>query len=227
MKNYTDELARKSAAAKAERMRTVSREDFRGTGAMEKLGIRVEGSAANYGRAEQLRKNHEAAQSIRKDIRQAERRLHATAEEKYLASGIAAGTIDEGSLAAHLDHGKIQELADYYFAERTFGLDLLRQQRADLNRLLGEQADHYFKDTDEARASGAFTLNNRTPERNILKMFGDEKGAEINRWLFDPVAANEGERLRFVNRMHDEVRVFEDSSGRKSKPLGRLWRPQA
>lgn len=67
-----------------------------------------------------VRKNHEAAQSIRQSIRDEERRLQPTNEEKCLARGIALGTIAEDSLDSCWDLGKIQELAEYYFSELMF-----------------------------------------------------------------------------------------------------------
>ena len=51
----------------------------------------------------------------------------------------------------------------------------------------------------------------------MLHIFGDERGAAINAAIFDPVAVNEAERIRFRNRMHDEVRAFKDSTGKVTR----------
>lgn len=51
----------------------------------------------------------------------------------------------------------------------------------------------------------------------MRSIFGDEAGDRINRWLFAPVAENEGERYRFVNRMLDKVREIEGTDGKKRK----------
>lgn len=95
--------------------------------------------------------------------------------------------------------------------------DLIRQQRADINKALSEKMQELFKDSDAFKPSRSIILNHRTPERNMLHIFGDERGAAINAAIFDPVATNEAERIRFRNRMHDEVRAFEDSAGKTTR----------
>jgi len=75
---------------------------------------------------------------------------------------------------------------------------------------------------DDAKTKGpaAVIMRNRTPERNMRRIFGNAKGDEINDYLFRPVQDNEAERIRFVNRMHNEVRTFKDRNGKDR----RLWR---
>ena len=119
-----------------------------------------------------------------------------------------------------MDTQKVLELADYYWAESAVDAHQIRQRRADISRELGLEMRQLFAGTEGAKTSGALVLNNRTPTRNMLHMFGAQKGAEINRVLFDPVDANEAERIRFRNRMHDEVRTFTDSQG-KTRELTR------
>ena len=48
----------------------------------------------------------------------------------------------------------------------------------------------------------------------MLQIFGDERGKAINDVIFSAVAVNEAERYRFMNRMFDDVRTFEDSKGK-------------
>lgn len=114
--------------------------------------------------------------------------------------------------------------------ERAFGFDLLRQRRADISRSQQEKAREILGPALEAhegkgkliggimgRLGEGFALNNRTAERNMRSIFGDEAGERINQWLFAPVAENEGERYRFVNRMLDQVREIEGADGKKRK----------
>lgn len=214
---YTAALEQRAAQEKAERMKNVSKEDFTGTPALERLGVKVENSVGIYDFIPSLIESDRAAKSIRKEMRRAERRLNATAAERNFASGVAAGIYSQEDIPSTMNAEKVMELADYYWAERAVSADLIRQQRADINKALSEKMQELFKDSDAFKPSRSIILNHRTPERNMLHIFGDERGAAINAAIFDPVAANEAERIRFRNRMHDEVRAFEDSAGKTTR----------
>lgn len=214
---YTAALEQRAAQEKAERMKNVSKEDFTGTPALERLGVKVENSVGIYDFIPSLIESDRAAKSIRKEMRRAERRLNATAAERNFASGVAAGIYSQEDIPSTMNAEKVMELADYYWAERAVSADLIRQQRADINKALSEKMQELFKDSDAFKPSRSIILNHRTPERNMLHIFGDERGAAINAAIFDPVAVNEAERIRFRNRMHDEVRAFEDSAGKTTR----------
>lgn len=214
---YTAALEQRAAQEKAERMKNVSKEDFTGTPALERLGVKVENSVGIYDFIPSLIESDRAAKSIRKEMRRAERRLNATAAERNFASGVAAGIYSQEDIPSTMNAEKVMELADYYWAERAVSADLIRQQRADINKALSEKMQELFKDSDAFKPSRSIVLNHRTPERNMLHIFGDERGAAINAAIFDPVAVNEAERIRFRNRMHDEVRAFEVSAGKTTR----------
>ncbi len=211
---YTAALEQRAAQEKAERMKNISKEDFTGTPALERLGVKVENSVGIYEFIPSLIESDRAAKSIRKEMRRAERRLNATAAERNFASGVAAGVYSQEDIPSTMNADKVMELADYYWAERAVSADLIRQQRTDINKALSEKMQELFKDSDAFKPSRSIVLNHRTPERNMLHIFGDERGAAINAAIFDPVAVNEAERIRFRNRMHDEVRAFKDSAGK-------------
>lgn len=227
---YVESLQQRAAAAKEERMKTVLREDFRGSEAMNRLGIRITGTVTeDYQNAGEIRKRSAAAEQARRAVRLAEKRLNATEAEKQFAAGITAGYYTEQDIPHTMNTGKIMELANYYMGERAFGFDLLKQRKADISRAQQDKAKAIFGPALEASegkprlVKGAisrvlgdgFMLNNRTAERNMRSIFGDEAGEQINQWLFAPVAENEGERYRFVNRMMDQVREIEDKNGKK------------
>ena len=214
---YTAALKERAALEKAERMKNLSKEDFVGTPALERLGVKVENSVGIYDFIPSLLENDRAAKSIRRELHRAERRLNATPAERNFASGVAAGIYAQEDIPSTMDTDKVMELADYYWAERAVSADLIRQQRTDINQALSEKMRELFKDSDAFKPSKAIVLNHRTPERNMLHIFGDEQGAAINAEIFDPVAVNEAERFRFRNRMHDEVRAFEDSTGKSTR----------
>ena len=214
---YTAALEQRAAQEKAERMKNISKEDFTGTPALERLGVKVENSVGIYEFIPSLIESDRAAKSIRKEMRRAERRLNATAAERNFASGVAAGVYSQEDIPSTMNADKVMELADYYWAERAVSADMIRQQRTDINKALSEKMQELFKDSDAFKPSRSIVLNHRTPERNMLHIFGDERGAAINAAIFDPVAVNEAERIRFRNRMHDEVRAFKDSTGKVTR----------
>ncbi len=206
-------------AAAEERMRNRSREEFEGSDALKSLGIRIANSVGLYGNTRQLIENDRAAKSVRKEIKRAERRLRATDAEKNFASGVAAGIYGEADIPARLDADTVMELADYYWAERAVQNDLIREQRTKINRKLDEHVRRLMDGVDDAKVkvSAAFIMRNRTPERNMRRIFGNARGDEINDYLFRPTQDNEAERIRFINRMHNEVRTFKDRNGKDRK----------
>lgn len=206
-------------AAAEERMRNRSREEFEGSDALKDLGIRIANSVGLYGNTQQLIENDRAAKSIRKEIKRAERRLQATDAEKNFASGVAAGIYGEADIPPSMDADTVMELADYYWAEKAVQNDLIREQRTKINRNLDERVRRLMDGVDDTKTKvpAAVIMRNRTPERNMRRIFGNAKGDEINDYLFRPVQDNEAERIRFVNRMHNEVRTFKDRNGKDRK----------
>ena len=203
-------------AAAEERMRNRSRDEFEGSDALKNLGIRIANSVGLYGNTQQLIENDRAAKSVRKEIKRAERRLQATDAEKNFASGVAAGIYGEADIPPSMDADTVMELADYYWAEKAVQNDLIREQRTKINRNLDERVRRLMDGVDDAKTKvpAAVIMRNRTPERNMRRIFGNAKGDEINDYLFRPVQDNEAERIRFVNRMHNEVRTFKDRNGK-------------
>ncbi len=213
--NIDDYTAALEAAAE-ERMRNRSREEFEGSDALKNLGIRIANSVGLYGNTQQLIENDRAAKSVRKEIKRAERRLQATDAEKNFASGVAAGIYGEADIPPSMDADTVMELADYYWAEKAVQNDLIREQRTKINQNLDERVRRLMDGVDDAKTKvpAAVIMRNRTPERNMRRIFGNAKGDEINDYLFRPVQDNEAERIRFVNRMHNEVRTFLDRDGK-------------
>ena len=207
----------RAEAAKAERLRNVSKDDFVGTPALQKIGVKIDNSVGIYSHLRQLMENDRAAKQIQRETHRAERRLGATDGERNFASGIAAGVYSASDIPASMNRDKVMELADYYWAEQAVADDRIRKQREQIGRALEEKMEELFRDSDEFKPSKAIVLNYRTPQRNMLHIFGDERGKAINEALFDPVAVNEAERFRFVNRMHDEVRTFAGEDGKQRK----------
>lgn len=225
--DYFAAMRQRAEAERKKRMRNVPKEEFEGTEALQDLGIKIESSAGLYQNVEQMIENDKAAKKIQREIRRAEKRLSVTPKEKSYAAGIAAGIYDADDIPSRMNASKVMELADYYTAEQAMKSDMIPMQRQDISQNLRAQAAELFKDTgndtfekkyEKALFSpkGGLALYHRTPQRSMRAIFGWEQGQKINEAIFEPVYVNEQERKRFVNRMHDEVRRFEDKNGKRA-----------
>ena len=201
----------------------MTRDGFKGTEALDKLGVKVAGSVANYRIVDQLIENAEAAKAVRRDIRKAERRLNASQKEKAFASSLAAGVMDETDIPASMDRNTVLELADYYILERGVARDDLRTRRNEMYAGVDREVETLMRDREAYHISSAPVMMWRTPQRSMIRMFGREQGQKIYDYFFAPVAANEAERYRWVNRMYNEVREVEGSDGTR-KPLNKKER---
>lgn len=222
---YLSNKGARLAAEKAERLRNRGKDEFKGTEALEKLGVKIENSAGDYSNVEQLIANDRAAKTIQRETRKAIKRLGATPKEQNFALNIASGLYDEEDIPTTMNRGKVMQLADYYSAEKSMSTDLIKERRREISERLQEKMEDLF----DERFEGEFTagkrgkgiapesglaLYHRTPQRSMRAIFGWDRGQQINEAIFEPVYVNEQERKRFVNRMHDEVRTFEGADGK-------------
>lgn len=223
---YLDALDKQHAADRAERLRVKSRDEFKGTKALDELGVKIANSAGIYHNAEQLLANDKAAKSIQKATKRAEQRLGATRQEKRIARDIANGERSMADIPHSVKKSRVLELVDYYTAQKATKTGLLQQQRIEINDALREQARELIgTEAPEINRKGlsklfdpskGLVLYHRTPQRITRALFGWKQGQKINEAVFEPVYENEQERKRFINRLFDEVRTFEGADGEKS-----------
>lgn len=223
---YLDALDKQRAADRAERLRVKSRDEFKGTKALDELGVKIANSAGIYHNAEQLIANDKAAKSIQNATKRAEQRLGATRREKAIARDIANGERSMADIPRSVKKSRVLELVDYYTAQKATKTGLLQQQRIEINDALREQARELIgTEAPEINRKGlnklfdpskGLVIYHRTPQRIMRALFGWKQGQQINEAVFEPVYENEQERKRFINRMFDEVRTFEGADGKKS-----------
>lgn len=223
---YLDALDKQRAADRAERLRVKSRDEFKGTKALDELGVKIANSAGIYHNAEQLIANDKAAKSIQNAAKRAEQRLGATRQEKTIARDIANGERSMADIPRSVKKSRVLELVDYYTAQKATKTGLLQQQRIEINDALREQARELIgTEAPEINRKGlrklfdpskGLVLYHRTPQRIMRALFGWKQGQQINESVFEPVYENEQERKRFINRMFDEARTFEGADGKKS-----------
>lgn len=207
----------RAEAIQNEWLRSLTKEGFKGTESLDELGVKIAGSVADYHLVGQVLENHRAAKAVRNDIRNAERKLKATSKEKNYAAGIASGVFTEADISGDARPHVVLELADYYMMERVMGLDLISERRKNMYADVDYQVEKLMSDKATYRVSPSPVLFYRTPQRNMIKIYGREHGQKVYDYLFAPVAENEAERLRWTNKMFDEVRLVEGSDGKKKQ----------
>ena len=189
----------------------------RGTGALDALGVRIAGDQGDYDASAWIRGREEAKKKTEWARRQAEKRLNPTKGEKQFARGIAQGDYTAEDIPASMDRAAVEELADYYTAEESFkSADSVQRRGQEIRQENEELARTLLGDAEDYRPMPMLVMNERTPERVMRGLFGQERGEAMNRNYIYPVQQNEAEKIRFVGRMLDAVRTFQDSTGRES-----------
>lgn len=200
---------------------------FRATPALEKIGVKIDMGVTDYRTTKQMRERSEAEYQTNRLIQKAEKRWGATALEKNFARDIAAGRYSYFDIPDTARWDTVTDLANLYIDKRMLGEDLRLQRKAAIRdnllykamELLPDELE-LMQDPNAFNKEALLIMNYRTPQRSMLKMFGDKRGEEINRYYFDPVTRNEAERLRWMNRQFDSVREFEGADG-KTKELNK------
>ena len=204
----------------------IPKEAFRSTPAMDKLGIKIDGSVTRYRETAQLRAYDEAAEKAQKMLNRRIRKLKASAEEMDLAKMLVKGTITPAMLDREaLNLNTITELADYLGAVESFNDDRINQRRAEINTNNLKVAKELLQDSEayHPQLPGVLAgmtklvMNERTPERVVKQIFGTEQGGKIYETYFRPVWVNGAEMHRFENRMLKRVAEFKDQDGRTRK----------
>lgn len=205
----------------------VAKDSFRATPALDKIGVKIDMGVTDYRTTKEMRQRAEAEYQTDKLISKAERRWGATALEKNFARDIAAGRYSYADIPDTARWDTVTDLANLYIDKRMLGEDLRLQRKYAIRDALLYKAMELLPDELELMSDpGGFdkeallVLNYRTPQRSMLKMFGEKRGEEINRYYFDPVTRNEAERLRWMNRQLDAVREFQ-GEGDKVKGLNK------
>lgn len=191
----------------------------RGTGAMDTLDIRIEGDQGDYGRSAALRGAEEAKRQTIRARRKAEEQMSPTAAEKTFAKGVADGTYQENDIPASMNREKVLALADYYYAESTFkGVGGVQERATEIREQNETLAKEVFEKAEKSyRPMNMLKMNLNTPERVMRRSFGETIGEEINSTYFYPTQKNEAEKVRWINRMLDEVRTFKGRNGTESE----------
>ena len=199
---------------------------FTSTPAMDKLGIKIDGSVTRYRETAQLKAYHEAAVKTQKALDNRMKKLKPSDEEFALAKAISEGSITTDVLNKdNVNIDVVLEVADFLSAISSFNDDRLSQRRTEINVANLRLADQLIQDSEDydARLPGVFAtmtkvvMNERTPERVVKQIFEEVQGQKIYDMYFRPIWVNGAEMARFENRMKAKVEKFMDQTGKERK----------
>lgn len=197
-----------------------------GTKATEKLGVRIEGGIADLSKVQKAREAQWGLDVANRQIRQAERDLRASADEKRMAESVAKGQDSLRSFAYGYDErgprrrNVVEDLAALYRLRDTYdknGVKALGKKNKDdfIDTLNKDVLNHL----EDAAPPGAASLHTNTWERNNLRTWGRELGEKVNKLIFDPIKENEASRIRWLNSQVDDLKILGDLTDAENKAV--------
>lgn len=200
------------------------KESFKGSPALEKAGVKIDGGIAEYSQVDAMRKGAETRRSIQRQIEKTAKKWDATKQELREAKKIASGRSEYYRLPDKCRPEVVSQLAALYLNERMTGEDLIQIRKGEIRDGLLYKMIDLFPTEKEIQADPSLfkpekllVLNYRTALRSMVNIFGEERGMEIYNYLFAPVVRNTAESYRWMNGQFDDVRKFTDSKGKKSE----------
>lgn len=202
----------------------IAKENFKGSPALEKAGVKIDGGIVDYGQVETMRKGAETRRSVKWQIDKTIQRMEATKQEVRAAKKIAQGKQEYYRLPDKCRPEVVSQLSALYLNERMTGEDLIQVRKSEIRDGLFYKMMELFPTENEImanpelfKAEKLLVLNYRTALRSMVNIFGEERGMEIYNYLFAPVIRNTAELYRWVTKQYDIVREFADSKGKKSE----------
>lgn len=199
--------------------------EFKGSPAMEKMGIKIHGTIVNFQTAPQILAETEGRRNTDVRIDRYIKEKRPNDDEIFLAQQIAAGRktmadIDESNMA----YKTVKELSDLYANQRMQGENLLEKRKRAINRATLDMAMESIPTELELQANPKLfqnmplkRMNLTAPEILIYRLFGDELGEELNqRYIYD-IGENTAESIRWKTAQRDKLEEFEDSKGKRRK----------
>lgn len=200
------------------------KESFKGSPALEKAGVKIDGGIAEYSQVDAMRKGAETRRSIQRQIEKTAKKWDATKQELREAKKIASGRSEYYRLPDKCRPEVVSQLAALYLNERMTGEDLIQIRKGEIRDGLLYKMIDLFPTEKEIQADPSLfkpekllVLNYRTALRSMVNIFGEERGMEIYNYLFAPEVRNTAESYRWMNGQFDDVRKFADSKGKESE----------
>lgn len=199
--------------------------EFKGSPAMEKMGIKIHGTIVNFQTAPQILAETEGRRNTDVRIDRYIKEKRPNDGEIFLAQQIAAGRktmadIDENNMA----YKTVKELSDLYVNQRMQGENLLEKRKRAINRATLDMAMESIPTELELQANPKLfqnmplkRMNLTAPEILIYRLFGDELGEELNQKYIYDIGENTAESIRWKTAQRDKFEEFEDSKGKHRK----------
>lgn len=199
--------------------------EFKGSPAMEKMGIKIHGTIVNFQTAPQILAETEGRRNTDVRIDRYIKEKGPNDDEIFLAQQIAAGRktmadIDESNMA----YKTVKELSDLYANQRMQGENLLEKRKRAINRATLDMAMESIPTELELQANPKLfqnmplkRMNLTAPEILIYRLFGDELGEELNQKYIYDIGENTAESIRWKTAQRDKFEEFEDSKGKRRK----------
>ncbi len=213
---YRDRSAREDAQARA---KTIARENFRATPAMDRLGIRIDNSVTDYGQAMALKELNRARRQAEQKAQQEAERRGATRAERQAARAIARGDmrLTDYRFGGQLKQETVKALSELYAAVESFNADAIAAHKRGVKEQLREQMGKLIGKQLPRKKLGMAAMNYMTPKRIMAELFGDAGGKQVYDEVFRSVARNGGEMIRWVQGQKDKVKRFEGADGKARK----------
>lgn len=184
------------------------KENYRGTPATEKLGIRIEKSIAGLDAAQSLRGIEKAQYEAQRALNKILKESQADERTRTVAENIAEGKMPfEDAKRLGLNTELVKEIADAYCLVDSYDKNAIKKRQSRYNWEFDAAVQEMIQNSDSKKAPGVLSMNLNTMQRNNERVWGTDAKA-INAELFDPIQVNEAERIRFVNRMLGQMEQF-------------------
>lgn len=199
--------------------------EFKGSPAMEKMGIKIHGTIVNFQTAPQILAETEGRRNTDVRIDRYIKDKRPNDGEIFLAQQIAAGRktmadIDENNMA----YKTVKELSDLYVNQRMQGENLLEKRKRAINRATLDMAMESIPTELELQANPELfknmplkRMNLTQPAQLMIRLFGDELGAELNQRYITDIKDNSAEIIRWTDEQKGKFLKFEDSKGKRRK----------
>jgi hypothetical protein len=199
--------------------------EFKGSPAMEKMGIKIHGTIVNFQTAPQILAETEGRRNTDVRIDRYIKDKGPNDDEIFLAQQIAAGRktmadIDESNMA----YKTVKELSDLYANQRMQGENLLEKRKRAINRATLDMAMESIPTELELQANPKLfqnmplkRMNLTQPAQLMIRLFGDELGEELNQRYITDIKNNSAEIIRWTDEQKGKFLKFEDSKGKRRK----------
>ena len=181
-----------------------SGDKYWGTPATNKLGIKVAHPITDLGAALSLRGTESARYQAERELARAAKQTGATKQEMDFAKDVAEGKYPMEHIHPGMNQEVVQELVDAIHLRDSFDKNTIAARKSRVFAEFDGWTGDAVKLFEGKKAPSVLSLNLNTMQRNMERILGPDAQVVVDE-LLAPVQTNEAERLRFVNRMLQQI----------------------